>query len=58
MKLKKNPHWGSTLEDFLDEDGIRETVKAQATERVVAWQLGEESRHGIKPCATKANSNE
>lgn len=40
-KRRKNPHWGSTLEDFLDEEGIRETAKAEAVTRVVAWQLGQ-----------------
>jgi len=44
----KNPHWGSTLEDFLDEEGIRETAKAKAVTRVVAWQLAKEmERQGM-----------
>jgi antitoxin HicB len=47
-KSKKNPHWGSTLDEFLDEDGIREAAKAEAVTRVVAWQLSEEmKRQGI-----------
>jgi antitoxin HicB len=41
---KKNPHWGSTLDDFLKEEGIRETAKAEAVTRVVAWQLSEEMK--------------
>ncbi len=45
---RKNPHWGSTLEDFLSEEGIREAAKAQAITRVIAWQLAEEmKRKGI-----------
>ncbi len=45
---KKNPHWGSTLEEFLDEEGIREAAKAEAVTRVVAWQLSEKmKRQGI-----------
>ena len=45
---KKNPHWGTTLDAFLDEDGIREAVRAEAVTRVVAWQLGEEmKRQGL-----------
>jgi antitoxin HicB len=49
---RKNPHWGSALEDFLNEEGIREVAKAEAITRVVAWQLAEEmKRQGI----TKAN---
>jgi len=43
-KRRKNPHWGSTLEDFLDEEGIRETAKAEAATRVVAWQLSQEMK--------------
>jgi antitoxin HicB len=43
-KRKKNPHWGSTLDDFLDEEGIREAAKAEAVTRVVAWQLSEEMK--------------
>ena len=41
---KKNPHWGTTLDAFLDEDGIREAAKAEAVTRVVAWQLSEEMK--------------
>ena len=40
----KNTHWGSTLEEFLDEDGIREAAKTEAVTRVVAWQLAEEMK--------------
>jgi hypothetical protein len=44
----ENPHWGTTLDAFLDEDGIREAAKAEAVTRVVAWQLGQEmERQGI-----------
>ncbi len=41
---RKNPHWGSTLDDFLKEEGIYETAKAEAATRVIAWQLAEEMR--------------
>ena len=30
-KIKKNRHWGSTLDEFLDEDGIREAAKTAQT---------------------------
>ena len=44
----KNPHWGSTLDEFLTQDGIREVAKAEAVTRVVAWQLAQEmERQGI-----------
>ena len=47
-KAKKNPHWGSTLDDFLDEQGIREAAKTEAVTRVVVCQLREEiKRQGI-----------
>ncbi|HTB43544.1 MAG TPA: helix-turn-helix transcriptional regulator [Acetobacteraceae bacterium] len=45
---KKNPHWGSTLDDFLREEGIRDAARAEAVTRVVAWQLSQEmQRQGI-----------
>jgi antitoxin HicB len=47
-KSKKNPHWGSTLNEFLDEEGILEAAKAEAVTRVVARQLSDEmKRQGI-----------
>jgi len=43
-----NPHWGSTLDSLLAEDGNREAVRAEAVTRVVAWQLSEEmARQGM-----------
>ncbi len=45
---KKNSHWGTTLDSFLAEDGIREAAKAEALTRVLAWQLTQEmERQGI-----------
>ena len=41
---KKNPHWGTTLDSFLAEEGIREAAKAEALTRVVAWQLSQEMK--------------
>jgi antitoxin HicB len=44
----KNPHWGTSLDSFLTEDGIREAVKVEAITRVIAWQLSQEmERQGI-----------
>lgn len=49
---KNNPHWGTTLDAFLAEDGIREAAKAEAVTRVVAWQLAQEmERQGITKAA-------
>jgi antitoxin HicB len=43
-----NPHWGSTLDDFLEEEGIREEATTAAIKRVIAWQLAEEmKRQGL-----------
>ncbi len=45
---EKNPHWGTSLDSFLGEDGIREAARTKATTRVVAWQLSQEmERQGI-----------
>jgi hypothetical protein len=45
---RKNPHWGTALDEFLAEDGVREAVKAEALTRVIAWQLTQEmERQGI-----------
>ena len=45
---EKNPHWESTLDSFLEEDGIRDDVRTQATASVVAWQLAQEmERQGM-----------
>lgn len=44
MKAKPaNPHWGSTLDDFLEE-GIREEATTAAIKWVIAWQLAEEMK--------------
>ena len=39
-KNRKN-HMGSSIEDFLKEEGIFEESQAQAIKEVVAWQLEE-----------------
>ena len=52
MTNKKAPHWGTTLDAFLGEEGIREAAKAEALTRVVAWQLAQEmERQGITKAA-------
>ncbi len=48
MNKRKNLHWGSTLDDFLREEGIRDAARAEAVTRIVAWQLGQEmERQGM-----------
>lgn len=39
-----NPHWGSTLDSFLDEEGLREQATVAAIKQVIAWQLAEEMK--------------
>ncbi len=41
MKRKKNPREGSTLESFLEEEGILEEVNAHAVKHVLVRQLSE-----------------
>ena len=41
---EKNQHWGSTLDDFLREEGIYEAAKVEAVTRVISWQIAEEMR--------------
>jgi antitoxin HicB len=41
MKRTKNPHWGSRLDEFLDEEGTREEFQAVAVKEVLAWQITE-----------------
>ena len=36
---KKNPHIGSSFEDFLAEEGLLEECTNAAIKRVVAWQV-------------------
>lgn len=40
-KVIKNKHLGSTLDSFLDEEGILEEATARAQKRVLAYQLAE-----------------
>jgi DNA-binding phage protein len=45
---KNNPNWGSSLDDFLKEEGIREAARTEALTRVVVWQLSREmERRGM-----------
>lgn len=42
-KSRRN-HMGSSIDDFLREEGIFEEAQAQAVKEVVAWQLDEAMR--------------
>ena len=41
MMKKKNPHRGSSFDDFLKEEGLLEEVTATAMKRVLAWQIAQ-----------------
>jgi len=43
MKLRKE-HIGSSVEDFLEEQGILEESTAKAIKAVIAWQLAEQMK--------------
>jgi antitoxin HicB len=48
----ENPHWGETLDEFLAQEGIRETARTEALIRVVAWSLAQEmERQGLTKAA-------
>ncbi len=48
----ENPHWGETLDEFLAQEGIRETACTEALVRVVAWSLAQETkRQGLTKAA-------
>ena len=41
---KKNPYIGSSLDDFLEEEGILEETRAAALKEVLAWQVQKEMK--------------
>ena len=45
---RKTDHRGSSFDEFLEEEGIREEVEAVAIKRVLAWQLGQAMREQQK----------
>jgi antitoxin HicB len=44
MTKAKNPHWGSTLDDFLKEEGIHQQATTAAVKSVIALQLEREMK--------------
>ncbi len=42
--MADNRYRGSTLDSFLEEDGILAETQAKAIKEVIAWQLGEAMR--------------
>ena len=43
-RMKKNPHIGSSLDDFLKEEGILDQTRAMALKEVIAWQVQQAMR--------------
>ncbi|MBF0457363.1 MAG: XRE family transcriptional regulator [Nitrospirae bacterium] len=39
---EKNQHLGSTLDDFLHEEGLYNAAKTEEATRVISWQIAEE----------------
>lgn len=53
-----NPRIGSSLESFLEEDGLREETQDLAQKRVIAWQIEEAmKKSGIKKVELAARMN-
>jgi DNA-binding Xre family transcriptional regulator len=44
--MAENRHRGSTLDGFLEEEGVLEEFQARAIKEVIAWQLAEAMREG------------
>ena len=41
MSKAANPHFGSTLDDLLEEDGLLSQAHAIAVKRTLAWQVSQ-----------------
>jgi antitoxin HicB len=55
MTKKKHPNVGSSLEDFLHEEGLTDSATAIAVKRVIAWQLQKAmTKHGLTKTAMAA----
>ncbi len=44
MNQAANPRWGSSVDDFLKEEGIYEEATTAAIKKVIAWQLAAEMK--------------
>jgi predicted XRE-type DNA-binding protein len=43
--MSKNPHTGSSFDDFLKEEGLHEECTTVALKRVLAWQFKQEMKN-------------
>ena len=39
--MVKNPHFGTSLDDFLEEEHLLEKANARSHKKVLAWQIEE-----------------
>jgi hypothetical protein len=58
-RTKRRDHSGSTFNNFLEEEGIREEVEAVAIKRPLAWKLQkamrEQQKHFVAPAFRPAS---
>ena len=54
VEAMSKKHMGSSIDDFLKEEGVFEEAQAQAIKEVVAWQLAE--THPFQPAAGRGHS--
>ena len=60
--MKRNPHIGSTFDEFLDEEGLRNDAEAVAAKRVLAFLIQREMKRqrmsktkmAVKMCTSRA----
>lgn len=41
-----NPHAGSTIDDFLSDEGVLEEFQARSIKEVIAWQIEKAMKEG------------
>jgi hypothetical protein len=54
MTKKTSPHRGSTLDAFLEEEGLIEDATAKAVKSVLAWQLAQAIAGRASPRVSRA----
>ena len=46
MNKKRNRHHGSSIDDFLRDQGVLEEFQAAAIKEVIAWQIQKAKKEG------------
>ena len=44
MAVRKNKHIGSSLDDFLKDEGVFDEFQAASIKKVIAWQIAKEMK--------------